>query len=212
MKTSIKPHINPFDTNTAEVIRDAGFNSVKAVGESIKKDLLQEGGEDFISQLLGIERSKDQKTSGELKEGEELILGSKKTEKKVHIEPAMNYANEIIHAETTIRRTENGEMRAQMDQLRIEIAKLAKSSRELQVSIKDINIDTIPQTPGKLHVNFFEWILLQLKAVRIRVENSASWLSALTGKRNKKDFWSLAKSQGTSFSQSGERAVAQQTG
>lgn len=209
MKTSIKPHLNPFDTNTVEAIRDAGFGSVKAVGESIKKDLIQEGADDFISQLLGIERSKDQKTSGELKEGEELIL---ETKRKVEIEPAMNYSKEITHAEATIRNQESGEMRAKMDELRIEIANLAKSSKELQAVVKDVSLNTLPQTPGKLHVNFFEWILLQIKTVRIRVENSASWLSAVTGKRSKKDFWSLAKSHGTSFSLSGERAVAQQTG
>ena len=212
MKTNLKPQINPFNNNPIEALRDAGVDSVKAVGNSIKSDLIQAGGEDFISQLLGIERTKQTKeTSGELKEGEELVLVEKE-EKRVNIEAHIDYRREIIHAETRINHQENAELRARMDELRIEIAKLAESSGELQAIARDINLDTLPENPGKLHVNFFEWIILQLKAARIKVENSVSWSNAVLGKKGKKDYWNLAKKHGTSFSLSGERAVAQQTG
>ena len=99
-----------------------------------------------------------------------------------------------------------------MDELRIEIAKLAQSSSELEAVVQDVNLDNLPEAPGKLHVNFFEWIVLQLRTARIRVENSVSWSNAVLGKGNKKKYWNLAQKHRTSFSLSSERVVAQQTG
>ncbi|HYM65592.1 MAG TPA: DUF5660 family protein, partial [Candidatus Sulfotelmatobacter sp.] len=171
---------NPYET------RDDFVSKVKQTA----KDEISEDWKVAMTQMLGLEKDKAEKASheasGELREGEELVL----IEKSINIEPGIDYRGEIIHAETRIRNQDNKELRDRMDELRIEIAKLSKSSRELQTVAKDINMDTLTEAPGKLHVNFFEWVILQLKVARIRVENSVSWFNAVSGKKNKKDYWS----------------------
>ncbi len=210
-KISSKVQLNPFDKNPIEAIRDSGANIVRQASTTLKSETREDISRAW-RQLLGTEANTTKKNrSGELQEGEELVL-VEKTVRKLDIEPAINYTREIIHAETTIRSQDNRELRIRMDQLRIEISKLAKSSRELQVVAKDISLDTLPENPGKLHVNFFEWIIIQLQVARMRVENSVSWFNTLNSKKSKKDFWTLAKKHGTSFSLSGERQVAQQVG
>ena len=110
------------------------------------------------------------------------------------------------------QKQENRELRTKIEEITIELKKLSKSSKELEVTIKDVNIDLLPEAPGKYHVNFFEWILLTIQIARVRVEESANWASTVTGKRAKKDYWSLSRKHGTSYQLSGERAVAQQVG
>jgi hypothetical protein len=44
------------------------------------------------------------------------------------------------------------------------------------------------------------------------VEDSGAWLSAMSGKKGKKTYWSEFKKHGTSFGMSNERSVATQTG
>jgi hypothetical protein len=55
-------------------------------------------------------------------------------------------------------------------------------------------------------------MLATIKSARMRIEESQAFVGVLSNKASKKDYWSLAKSQGTSFSLSGERVVATQVG
>jgi len=82
----------------------------------------------------------------------------------------------------------------------------------LEVEFKAVVVEQRPVAIGKYHVNFFEWMLSVVRAARIKVEESGSWLSAMSGKKAKKDYWGMSKKHGTSFSLSGERVVSQQTG
>jgi hypothetical protein len=70
----------------------------------------------------------------------------------------------------------------------------------------------MPAKPGKYHLNFFEWMLVTIQNARMRIEDSAAWVGVVSGKKNKKDYWNLAKSHGTSFMLSGERVAATQVG
>jgi len=146
----------------------------------------------------------------ELKEGEEVVFSKK--EKKADIAPAINYVAEILHSERIISNENNRQLNTKIEELRIEIAKLAKSSKQLEMVVKDVSIDRIGPNPGKYHLNFLEWVLATIQIARIRVEESANWLSTVSVKSRKRDYWSLSKKHGTSYMLSGERVVAQQTG
>jgi hypothetical protein len=144
--------------------------------------------------------------TGDLSEGEELIFS------KQEIQPAIDYVNEILHSQEKTTQKENQELRVKIEEITIELKKLSKSSKELELTFRDVDVETLPQAPGKYHLNFFEWILITIRNTRMRVEESASWIGVVSGKKAKKDYWALAKKHGTSYMLSGERVVAQQVG
>jgi len=216
-----KTQLRNFDKNFIE----AGRDITHGVVDSVKKDLLQQGVNTAWKRFLGDfsdMNSKDTQNgvkegpvaSGDLREGEELDLVIKTEWAKV--EPALNYMdsyrNDVLHFEERGTREENRELKAKIEEIKTELIKLSESSSELEVEFKDIAIQTLPQNPGKYHLNFFEWVLVTIRNARMRIEDSAAWVSVVSGKKNKKNYWNLAKQHGTSFSLSGERVVAQQTG
>jgi hypothetical protein len=204
-----------FDKNTIEAVRDSGIS----VAKTASKTLIQEAQADTArawKQLLGVTENADKRVKNadgqmhDLKEGEEVSFSKK--EKKTNAEPAINYFAEIIHSEKRISGQENRQLNEKIEMLRIEISKLARSSKELEVMVKDVSIERVGPNPGKYHLNFFEWVLATIQIARIRVEESANWLSTVSSKSRRRDYWNMSKKHGTSYMLSGERVVAQQTG
>lgn len=170
-------------------------------------------------QLLGVtkdmsEADMESQVKGDLREGEAVVFSKKeaRAERKIEAEPGIDYRAEIIHGETRIRRDEERVLSQRIEEVVIELKKLAKSSKELEVTFSDITVQTLPEAPGTYHLNFFEWVLSALQNARMRIEESAVWVNVVSSKKAKKDYWNLAKKHGTSFSLSGERIVATQTG
>lgn len=223
-KTS-KFKIGNFDQNLIEAGRDIGSGVIN----SLTRDLGQEAASAAWRQLLrptaepqkgGQKPAAEQKPSeqnpthaqqmsGDLEEGQEINL---KREKWANVEAAINYKSDIIHFEEKAQRAETGEVRSKVEEIQIELVKLSKSSQELKIAFREITVQSLPQDPGKYHLNFFEWMLATIRNARAKIEESSSWLNVVSGKKNRKDYWSLSKQHGTSYSLSGERAVAQQVG
>ncbi len=208
---------NPLSTLREKNLAEAGFEVAKLGAKSVREELDQEW-RTFMKQALGTAEKASDKVralEGELSEGQEISFAKKeKKETKAEVEPGIDYRREVIHAETVHVQHENRELRVQLEQIRVELKKIVETSKELEATFKEVAKETVQQTvkPGKYHVSFFEWMLSTIQNARVRIESSASWVSAISGKKSKKDYWSLSKSQGTSFSLSGERVVAQQTG
>lgn len=210
---------NPLKTLREKNLAEAGFEVATSAAKSVREELDQEW-RTFMKQALGTAEQASKKVKaleGELQEGEEISFAKAKQEQKerhADIEPGIDYRREVVHAETIHAQHENRALRGQLEQIRIELKKIVETSQELEATFKEVAKETIQQTvkPGRYHVSFFEWMLSTIQNARVRIESSASWVSAISGKKSKKDYWSLSKSQGTSFSLSGERVVAQQTG
>lgn len=190
------------------------WEALKEVPEEIKKTLDQTGKDlmfDLWSQLLGgKDKNQTQAKGGDLKPGEEISL---KEEKKVlHIEPGIDYSREIVHGERKIQAQSEHETKAKIQEILIEIKKLAASSRELQIEFKQITMEEVPQEAGKYHTAFVEWVLSLIRTARERVDTAVSWTNAMKSKKSQKQYWSLFKKHGTSFGLSGERLVATQVG
>ena len=223
-----KTQAGNFDQNPIEAVRDISHGVI----DSLKRDL---GPEEVSStlwrQLLSPtaepkrkdpgsidqpakENSRLIEMSGDLEEGREIDIFKK--EQWTSVEPGINYhdsfRNEIIHFGERARTKETGQLRTKIEEIQLELVKLSESSQELKVAFKSASIQTLPEAPGKYHLNFFEWVLTTLRNARMQIEESASWLSVVSGKKNKKNYWTLAQKHGTSFSLSGERVVAQQVG
>ncbi|MCL5435268.1 MAG: DUF5660 domain-containing protein [Patescibacteria group bacterium] len=214
-----KTQIN-IDQNPIEAVRDIGASVVKSVKEDVAKGLMT----DLWDQMLGTEIGREaSQTSGDLAAGEELDLKKhfkahdKKqeqpaTEQKPHVEAGWDYTGEIIHSEQRISQVQNRELEAKVQEIIIELKKLAKSSKELEVTFREITVEQKPVNPGKYHLNFFTWMLVTIRSARMRVEDSKNWASLFASKKTKREYWSLFKKHGTSFGLSGERIVATQTG
>lgn len=204
-----KPHSKrklEVDRNQIESIDDLRKETTRI----LKNDVLEKSVTTAWEQILGISGKKTHQTEGELAEGQELVFEQK--EVRVEAQPAIEYAREIIHAGEITTRRENQEVRAKIEEITIELKKISESSNVLEATIKDVNIDMLPETPGKYHLNFFEWLLSTLQVARVRVENSANWATSVVGKRAKKDFWSNVRKHGTQYQLSSERVVSQQVG
>lgn len=193
---------------------ETGVGLASTVAKSVKDELSQEW-RVSMRQMLGLAEQtmeQAQKLEGELAEGEEISFVKK--ERKVEIEPGIDYGREIIHAQTRHIQAENRELKQRIEQIQVELIKIKETSKELEATFKSVATETLhmPANVGNYHISFFEWMLSALQNARVRIESSASWIGVIANKKSKKDYWSLAKSHGTSFSLSGERVVAQQTG
>lgn len=203
-----KGHKKPtaIDNNPIEAITSIGHGVV----DSFAKDLGQEAVNTLWGQLLGTkeETSHHIPKSGDLTEGQELNL----TKKSEQSEAAIDYRGEILHGETRIKQKENAETVQQIEQILVELKALSEQTQELKIEFTQIAVERVPQNAGVYHKNLFEWMLLMVRDARQKVEASRNWLSASSKKANKKGYWNLFKSHGTSFGLSSERVVATQTG
>lgn len=190
---------NPFET---------GNDFVSNIKDGAKDELSNDW-KIAMSQMLGIETSKSNKdASGDLKEGEELVFAR---EKNPQVEAAYDYKGEILHFEQKGTRKENYELRVRIEEIKVELVKLAKSSEQLNKSFQNIGVESLPQAPGKYHLNFFDFIKSEIQKALMNVKEAATWMNVVTNKKDRK-YWSLAKKYGTSFSLSGERTPANQVG
>lgn len=173
---------------------------------------------DAWKQLLGgKEKSKGHAKKGDMKPGEAVNLkqkGHEKTEgkSKPHIEAGIDYRREIIHETEISERRNNRELETKLQEIVIELKRLASSSKVLQAEFREVTVEQRITKPGKYHVNFFEWVLTVVRSARMRVEDSGAWLSTMKNKKQSKGYWEQFKKKGTSFALSNERNVATQVG
>lgn len=213
-----KPKLGLFDKNPVE----AQFRDVAdGVAKSLKNDLLEasvssawkqllDGGTETKKPALNEPQNGNSAQAAELQQGQEIDIFSKEQWKK--IEPAINYAAEIVQSHERSASREQGEMKGRLQEISVELKQISKSMQELEVEVKDIGFEFIPAKPGKYQINFLEWVVAQLKNARLRIQESATWMGIVSGKKEKRGYWANAKKHGTSYTLSGERQVAQQVG
>ena len=221
----------PIKGHSMEALQEFG----NAVAHSVKKDLGQDAISETWEQLFGIDLSADSSEKGIDKNKEEVALKDPKTgevtiykkshtekpHEKVHAKTqekahqpekhaAINYTKEI--SENNISQNEFREISQRVQEIMVELKKLVQSSKGLQVQFSEVTVQDAPTEVGQYDINFFEWLLLTVKAAREKVENSGAWLSSVKGKNGKKGYWGMFKKHGTTFGLSNERVVATQTG
>ncbi len=128
-----------------------------------------------------------------------------------YVEPGIDYQREIVHGERRVSQ-DNRAIEVKVEEILIELKQLISSSKELENAFKDVAVAQAPVKVGKYHVNFFEWVLSTIKTARARVEESVGWMSAISSKKSKREYWAMFKKHGTTFGLSNERVVATQVG
>lgn len=200
-KKKIKQHV---DKNPIEQIL-GGFDQILGASDSKEKQkknqekVMVEGQEVSLAEL----QKKNLKTQEEKKEEPQIEAG---------IEYLKNYSREISFVAERAISQESREVETQLQEIMAEIKKLADSSKELQMQFKEIAVEQNAVKPGKYHKTFFAWLFSVIKAARMKVEDSGAWLAAMHSKKKSKDYWTMAKKGGTTFTLNNERNVATQIG
>jgi hypothetical protein len=151
----------------------------------------------------------------QLQEGQKVSLKQQQAEK--HENKAV--ASEHIEYFRTVNNADRiGETRTEqqivsaVEQIRMEIQKLMKSSKIVEQTVKDATADKAPIKPGRYHLNFFEFVLSVLREATKKLDDTAAFGAVFTSKKQQSKYWNSYKKQGTTFGLSGERTVATQTG
>lgn len=192
------------EENSVEAVRHLAKDvsaDLKSVGSGVVSELWE-------NLLLG-------KRGGDLQPGQEIDLRTTDgpaEAPKPRAEAAMNYFKEITQSEKTVRHEDENMLRAQIEEIQIEIKKLIAGTTELKVQFKEVAVEQSIQKPGKYHKTFYEWFLLMLRNWRQNVEDAGAWMTTLKSKKSSKTYWSMFKKHGTSFGLSGERVVSTQVG
>lgn len=199
--------------NAVQHTDEKGFKDT--VVDSFWQDLLKTSAKKTLpEQLFGTKRSTTF-SSGELVEGEEMIVGKRAigTDKENKVEISREHIEYFRNVESKPG-TELQEQRAlekRIEEILFELKKIMQNSKEIQLMFKEVTHEEMPIKPGAYHLNFLELILVMIRKARKAVE-SASWLSLFASKKQQKTYWKMFKKHGTTFGLSGERNVATQTG
>lgn len=201
-----RPVHDSFEAKSTSI--NASMTDISSAGlDSIWKDLLGAGGKDIIGQLSG-------SYSHELKPGEAHHIGKEKPkeEKKPVTEAHMEYFRGVKNADIAPAMTADAETARRVDEIRDEIKKLMNLSAELKNTFKSVTVEKRVVKAGKYHETFFMFILSLLRSARIRMEEGQSWMNTTKSKKQQKQYQSMAKKHGTSFTLNNERTAATQTG
>ncbi|HVT01162.1 MAG TPA: DUF5660 family protein [Patescibacteria group bacterium] len=174
------------------------------------RDLLVGSRDSAVQQLFG----------GDLNEGQAVSLKQKqaqKEEEQVEKKPQvtaehMEYFRTVNNADRISETRVETNIQRSVDEIRIEIQKLIKTSKLVERTVKDATADKAPVKPGKYHINFFEFVLGVIREATRKLEDTNAMGAVFTSKKQQSKYWNSYKSHGTSFGLSGERSSATQTG
>jgi hypothetical protein len=209
-------------TKIKQFIDQNPIEQLLSIGKGAASDLVDVGKKavsaDSLDMLRGLEIKDTKNSSGDLTEGQELDLKAlqqaelEAQESKANIEAAMNYHQDIVRTGERLVTKETQEIDMQLQEIMMEIKKLADSSKELQMQFKEVAIEQHTQKPGKYHKSFFTWLFSVVRSARMKVEDSGAWLTAMQSKKKYRQYGEMAKKHGTTFTLSSERNVATQVG
>jgi len=101
------------------------------------------------------------------------------------------------------------EIKELIEQVKKEIDLIKKADAALLNEVKDIQnlaIESLPEKPGIYHIRFFEIVISLLRSLRAKINESRTWLQAMTSKKKKRGslFAVRTKKKGTLYSLSQE--------
>jgi hypothetical protein len=183
--------------NVIESLRDIGKSVPKAVGHDVAGRIAS----DVLSSLTG-----GMPKTGEIRANEDVTF-PKETEQQ----PRPAVRQEYTDQRPAIA-IEDHKVKQEIEAVRAELKALAASLKNLHTEVEKAIAET-PVDPGVYHVNFFEKLRSFILSLKEQVEDSRTWLSLSTSRKNKKlAFWGLYKKHGTKFGLSSERTVSTQAG
>lgn len=216
----IKPRQEPkklINKGVREQLRDFGSEVI----DTVQRDLIQPAPDILAQQVVGVELPKASSHGGEMKPGHEVELSHGKSEAHADsgnhggehagghhatTEIGHHYTESIIGAGGHAEKHEAQERAHETHAILGEITQLAHGNEEMETII--VNTEQHAANGSIQNLNWAERVLEGLRK-KVDTSSSASWMGAVKDKAN---YWSQAKTKGTSFTQSNERSVATQVG
>ena len=183
--------------NTLETIKDFGSSMAQNTTDSFKNI-----GTGIFDQLFGTQTTSEKDLNGFSRNWENKAKAKPKKEFKL-----FNYQT---HYENNIVKNQIKEL-TQVVRKEIENIKMADKSLMQEVNdIQNIAINSLPEKPGIYHLRFLELLIGILKTVRLKINESRTWLQAMVSKKKKRGslFAANSKSKGTQYSMSQELSTA----
>lgn len=217
--------VNPIETEKAQ-----DRHSAPSKLNTVKKQIVDGAPNQFIDQLLGVRSYKSELNyrSGEMFPGEIISFSTKRkdtrhttrsnqyesytSERKVEKLGGIDYRSEILHGSENITRREAVELDKRIQDVLSELKRLIGSSSILKAEFAVISVEDRPLNTGKYYTTFLEWLLIEIKKIRVKVEDAGAWLKVMKSKKAQKKYGAMAKKHGTSFTLNNERTPATQTG
>jgi len=156
--------------NATSEFRDMGEGILK----SAWKDLLLGSANTIPEQLLG----SSSRSEEYLEEGNIVSLEKYKKSKEKNTQATsehMEYFRTVKSADIISERNVEHEIKQQVEQIRIEIKRLAVTVKEVDRTVREANVENTPAKPGKYHLSFFEFVLSTIKDATRKLEDSVSF-------------------------------------
>ncbi len=189
-----KPQQPYANDSILESLRNLG----SGVGKTMAKDVAGKVASDALSSLFGAPPK-----TGELKANQPVDLKSERQPVSPFLRPP-EMRRPTVHVE------EAG-IKEQIEAVRAELKALTASMKTLNQEIEQ-TVNQVPVNPGVYHKNFLDRIRSILKVLREQIDDSRTWLSLSSGRKQKKGYWGMYKKHGTQFGLSSERTMATQAG
>ena len=197
---SSQPKPKPTQKYTNDSILESLRSLGSGVGKTVAKDVTGKIASDALSSLFGA----PVKRQGELKPNAAVDMRPERM-------PFPGFRRPEIRPREPFVATPEPHLKEQIEAIRTELKALAASIKNLSSDIQKTVIE-VPVNPGIYHKNFFERISSILKLLREQVDDSRTWLSLHTNRKQKRGFWGMYKKHGTQFGLSNERTLATQAG
>jgi len=175
-----------------QITRQNVLESLKDLGTGVTKD--------FFEELVGMPQVQE-KRSGELSAGESLQMSQAlngKEEENKKLRAQISLERNLAADERRLSQEATYELKVQLQALMQEVAKVAVSTGNLAEAAQIATIQA-PANPGIYHILFFEKVLSFLQSFRQKINEASVWLTSCNKRAQKKNYWSMYKSKGSSF-------------
>jgi hypothetical protein len=179
--------------NLLESLRDIAGG----VSQTVANDVIGRIGNDAINSVVG-----GVQDHGEIRPNQPLNIPEKS--------PLPRYRPPESFTRPQLR-LEEKELGMKIQAVRTELAALAASMKSLDQELQHAVMEQ-PVTPGIYHLNYYDRLKNVIRAIRLNIEESRTWLSLSTSRKNKKSYWGKYKKHGTTFGLSHERTLATSSG
>jgi hypothetical protein len=196
----MNPHFgNQSSKKKKPQIKNNFLEAFKSIAQETVKTVAAEPGK-IISKALG---------GGELKPNQAVEVGKIWTEKDTKLSQERRLSQQKEQEWQGLLVKEQQIVRMGLEQVRQELRKLVTSLGKLGKEVDKATFEA-PVNPGIYHQNLFEILKQTLKNMRLKADQSASWVAMYNQRSSKRQgvFWANFKKHGTKYALSGERGAA----
>ena len=180
------------------------FETIGSIGNQTANTIKEESkaiSEDFFRQLLGQQKSLNEKRSGELKSGDSVSIDrirSGDEDKNRKLKDQLQFERNLFDEERAATSKKMQELRLRLQAIQAEANKLIASTNNLTQEVKNTvmlqNVD-----PSEYQISYYESIMSMIASFRKKVDEALIWFRNVSKREQKKNYWNQYKKKGASF-------------